>query len=142
MQDEIFHVPQAQLYCAGRWREWHPKITTFPGLYFLGAVAGQLARGLPPLPPLPLPPPAGSPPSSGSDPAAAAGGVPAAAEAPGACSTALLRGVNLLFAGACVPLFYHLARRLDPGRSRQQLLLLVGRPGQGHGANVCLGVGG
>lgn len=32
VQDEIFHVGQAQTYCAGRLREWDPKITTPPGL--------------------------------------------------------------------------------------------------------------
>ena len=37
--DEIFHIPQAQRYCHGRFREWDPKITTFPGLYLLSAAA-------------------------------------------------------------------------------------------------------
>lgn len=32
-QDEIFHVPQAQKYCEGRFTEWDDKITTPPGLY-------------------------------------------------------------------------------------------------------------
>lgn len=36
VQDEIFHVPQTQRYCARRWAEWDEKITTFPGLYLLG----------------------------------------------------------------------------------------------------------
>lgn len=31
--DEIFHVPQAQKYCQGRFSEWDPMITTLPGLY-------------------------------------------------------------------------------------------------------------
>ncbi|PGH17846.1 hypothetical protein AJ80_04669 [Polytolypa hystricis UAMH7299] len=31
--DEVFHVRQAQVYWAHRWREWDPKITTPPGLY-------------------------------------------------------------------------------------------------------------
>lgn len=30
--DEIFHIPQAQKYCQGRWSEWDNKITTPPGL--------------------------------------------------------------------------------------------------------------
>lgn len=34
-QDEVFHVRQAQLYCAGRFHDWDPKITTPPGLYLL-----------------------------------------------------------------------------------------------------------
>lgn len=31
--DEVFHIPQAQKYCQGRWLEWDDKITTPPGLY-------------------------------------------------------------------------------------------------------------
>ncbi|KAL8979506.1 MAG: hypothetical protein Q9205_005172 [Flavoplaca limonia] len=31
--DEFFHVQQAELYLQGRYFEWHPKITTPPGLY-------------------------------------------------------------------------------------------------------------
>ncbi|XP_056132587.1 dol-P-Glc:Glc(2)Man(9)GlcNAc(2)-PP-Dol alpha-1,2-glucosyltransferase [Lampris incognitus] len=31
--DEIFHVPQAQKYCDGKFNEWDPMITTLPGLY-------------------------------------------------------------------------------------------------------------
>jgi len=31
--DEIFHIPQAQQYCAGNFTVWDPKITTLPGLY-------------------------------------------------------------------------------------------------------------
>ena len=31
--DEIFHVPQCQAYCHGRFTEWNDKITTPPGLY-------------------------------------------------------------------------------------------------------------
>ncbi|OHF00481.1 DIE2/ALG10 family protein [Colletotrichum orchidophilum] len=34
-QDEIFHIPQAQKFCQGRWEEWDDKITTPPGLYIL-----------------------------------------------------------------------------------------------------------
>lgn len=30
--DEVFHVRQAQVYCAGAFRQWDPKITTPPGL--------------------------------------------------------------------------------------------------------------
>lgn len=33
--DEIFHVPQAQAYCQGRFLQWDPMITTPPGLYLL-----------------------------------------------------------------------------------------------------------
>ncbi|XP_032914920.1 putative Dol-P-Glc:Glc(2)Man(9)GlcNAc(2)-PP-Dol alpha-1,2-glucosyltransferase [Catharus ustulatus] len=33
--DEVFHVPQAQAYCQGRFLQWDPMITTLPGLYLL-----------------------------------------------------------------------------------------------------------
>ncbi|KAG9335889.1 hypothetical protein JZ751_003546 [Albula glossodonta] len=33
--DEIFHVPQAQKYCDGKFSEWDPMITTLPGLYLV-----------------------------------------------------------------------------------------------------------
>ncbi|XP_076860881.1 dol-P-Glc:Glc(2)Man(9)GlcNAc(2)-PP-Dol alpha-1,2-glucosyltransferase isoform X2 [Brachyhypopomus gauderio] len=33
--DEIFHVPQAQKYCEGKFSEWDPMITTLPGLYLV-----------------------------------------------------------------------------------------------------------
>ncbi|KAL8785685.1 MAG: hypothetical protein Q9213_003244 [Squamulea squamosa] len=33
--DEFFHVQQAELYLQGRFFEWHPKITTPPGLYLV-----------------------------------------------------------------------------------------------------------
>jgi len=29
--DEVFHIPQAQAYCQGRWRHWDAMITTPPG---------------------------------------------------------------------------------------------------------------
>lgn len=31
--DEIFHIPQAQKYCDGKYSEWDNKITTLPGMY-------------------------------------------------------------------------------------------------------------
>ncbi|SCU88860.1 LAME_0E01398g1_1 [Lachancea meyersii CBS 8951] len=34
--DEIFHVSQTVRYINGAWSSWDPKITTPPGLYFLG----------------------------------------------------------------------------------------------------------
>ena len=33
--DEIFHIPQAQKYCYGKFKEWDDKITTLPGLYIV-----------------------------------------------------------------------------------------------------------
>lgn len=45
--DEVFHIPQAQKYCSGRFREWDPKITTLPGLYLISVgVLHPLSRGL------------------------------------------------------------------------------------------------
>ncbi|KAK9827784.1 hypothetical protein WJX74_001969 [Apatococcus lobatus] len=35
--DEPFHVDQTEAYCAWDFKYWNPKITTFPGLYILGA---------------------------------------------------------------------------------------------------------
>jgi hypothetical protein len=44
VQDEIFHVPQAQKYCKGNFREWDQKITTLPGSYLIAAsIAGPLS---------------------------------------------------------------------------------------------------
>lgn len=40
--DEIFHVQQAQAYCDGDWQYWNSKITTPPGLYWLGALYDNL----------------------------------------------------------------------------------------------------
>lgn len=31
-QDEFFHIPQAQVYCEGKYFQWDDKITTPPGL--------------------------------------------------------------------------------------------------------------
>ncbi|KAK7078164.1 glucosyltransferase [Halocaridina rubra] len=49
--DEIYHIPQAQKYCDGRFQEWDPKITTLPGLYLFsiglnGPVSWVLGRKL------------------------------------------------------------------------------------------------
>ncbi|KJZ79957.1 hypothetical protein HIM_00671 [Hirsutella minnesotensis 3608] len=42
--DEVFHVPQAQKYCEGKFREWDDKITTPPGLYLLSNLIPQALR--------------------------------------------------------------------------------------------------
>ncbi|KAN0104256.1 glycosyltransferase family 59 protein [Hyaloscypha variabilis] len=39
--DEVFHIPQAQAYCVGRFDIWDPKLTTPPGLYFLSTLIGS-----------------------------------------------------------------------------------------------------
>ncbi|KAK7512180.1 glucosyltransferase [Phyllosticta citriasiana] len=40
--DEVFHVGQAQAYCAGEFGKWDPKITTPPGLYLLSYVVFKI----------------------------------------------------------------------------------------------------
>ena len=47
MQDEPFHVPQTQQYYKGNFSEWDPKITTFPGLYLVGALWAKLLHFTP-----------------------------------------------------------------------------------------------
>ncbi|KAL7942599.1 glycosyltransferase family 59 protein [Trichoderma barbatum] len=42
--DEIFHIPQAQRYCEGKFLEWDDKITTPPGLYWLSILIPQAAK--------------------------------------------------------------------------------------------------
>ncbi|ODV93851.1 hypothetical protein PACTADRAFT_77351 [Pachysolen tannophilus NRRL Y-2460] len=42
--DEIFHVPQCQWYCQQYFSYWDPKITTPPGLYYLGYGFSSLVR--------------------------------------------------------------------------------------------------
>lgn len=40
--DEVFHVPQAQVYCEGKYLEWDDKITTPPGLYISTILFNQV----------------------------------------------------------------------------------------------------
>ena len=40
--DEVFHFPLTASYCSGDWSAWHPKVTTPPGLYVLGAAFSEL----------------------------------------------------------------------------------------------------
>ncbi|OAQ90118.1 glucosyltransferase [Purpureocillium lilacinum] len=44
--DEVFHIPQAQKYCEGKFREWDDKITTPPGLYLFSVFLPQLCGKL------------------------------------------------------------------------------------------------
>eukprot|EP00457_Paulinella_chromatophora_P004361 gb/GEZN01004373.1/.p1 GENE.gb/GEZN01004373.1/~~gb/GEZN01004373.1/.p1 ORF type:complete len:553 (-),score=72.13 gb/GEZN01004373.1/:322-1848(-) len=44
--DEIFHIPQAQAFCSGRWMDYHPAITTGPGLYVFSWALAHLASAL------------------------------------------------------------------------------------------------
>ncbi|OIW31846.1 hypothetical protein CONLIGDRAFT_242577 [Coniochaeta ligniaria NRRL 30616] len=43
--DEVFHIPQAQAYCEGKFGVWDDKITTPPGLYLLAALYHKIFRG-------------------------------------------------------------------------------------------------
>ncbi|KAF8420701.1 alpha-1,2 glucosyltransferas-like protein alg10 [Tirmania nivea] len=40
--DEVFHIPQSQRYCEGRWTEWDDKITTPFGLYVLSYIYSRV----------------------------------------------------------------------------------------------------
>ncbi|KAF4451787.1 alpha-1,2 glucosyltransferase ALG10 [Fusarium austroafricanum] len=42
--DEVFHIPQAQKYCQGKFLEWDDKITTPPGLYLLSLLIPGVIR--------------------------------------------------------------------------------------------------
>ncbi|KAI1474007.1 glycosyltransferase family 59 protein [Daldinia eschscholtzii] len=42
--DEVFHVPQAQVYCDGKFDVWDDKITTPPGLYVLTILGTRLSK--------------------------------------------------------------------------------------------------
>ncbi|KAG6109703.1 hypothetical protein E4U31_006659 [Claviceps sp. LM219 group G6] len=42
--DEVFHIPQAQKYCEGRFLEWDDKITTPPGLYIFSVLLQKAAN--------------------------------------------------------------------------------------------------
>ncbi|KAK4174958.1 family 59 putative glycosyltransferase [Triangularia setosa] len=41
--DEFFHIPQAQTYCEGKYRQWDDKITTPPGLYLFSVVYSNIS---------------------------------------------------------------------------------------------------
>eukprot|EP00051_Salpingoeca_urceolata_P011421 m.141451 g.141451 ORF g.141451 m.141451 type:complete len:138 (-) comp17115_c0_seq6:75-488(-) len=46
LQDEIFHVPQTNLYCRGNFSYWDPMITTLPGTYVVAAGALKMAAAV------------------------------------------------------------------------------------------------
>ncbi|KAK4772879.1 hypothetical protein SAY87_027898 [Trapa incisa] len=81
--DEIFHIPQAQQYCVGNFRNWDPMITTPPGLYVLSLVHAAVLY-----PVLFLADQA----SLFSD----------------TCSTVILRSTNCILAVLCSVLFYEI----------------------------------
>ncbi|KAK2599963.1 glucosyltransferase [Conoideocrella luteorostrata] len=41
--DEVFHIPQAQKYCEGKYLDWDDKITTPPGLYLFSILLQKAA---------------------------------------------------------------------------------------------------
>ena len=97
LQDEPFHVNQTGQYCKGQWSNWDPKITTLPGLYLLGAPYGRAAHAL-----LGLLRPQGP-----------------------ACSTTVLRSMNVLLATAFFVVFQQLYRRLHPQKTPEFATLMV-----------------
>jgi hypothetical protein len=99
MQDEIFHVPQTAQYCRGHMTEWDPKITTFPGLYLLGAPYGLAMHTLQRL----------------------LRSVPWDA----ACSTSVLRSLNVLMIAAFFGVFAALYRKLHPEKQPEFATLMV-----------------
>ena len=97
LQDEPFHVNQTAQYCRGNWTSWDPKITTLPGLYLLGAPYGRTAHAL-----LGLLRPQGT-----------------------ACSTSMLRSMNVLLAAAFFAVVQQLYRRLHPQKTPEFATLMV-----------------
>lgn len=83
MQDEIFHIRQTQAYCAGRWLEWDPKITTFPGLYIITAFWGRGVHSVTAFMGLSTP----------------------------LCDVTVLRWINFALGMACLPVMMSIARR-------------------------------
>ena len=99
VQDEIFHVPQTAKYCQGNLKDWDPKITTFPGMYMLGAPYGLAVHAMQRLlQPLPW---------------------------QAACSTTVLRSLNVLLAVAYFGVFATLYRRLHPYKLPEFATLMV-----------------
>ncbi|CAL8472321.1 g11864 [Coccomyxa elongata] len=97
--DEIFHVPQTAKYCQGNLTEWDPKITTFPGMYMLGAPYGLAVHAIQRLlQPLPW---------------------------QAACSTTILRSLNVLLAAAFFGVFAALYRRLHPSKQPEYATLMA-----------------
>ncbi|XP_019732677.1 dol-P-Glc:Glc(2)Man(9)GlcNAc(2)-PP-Dol alpha-1,2-glucosyltransferase [Hippocampus comes] len=82
--DEIFHVPQAQKYCEGKFNQWDPMITTLPGLYLVSVGIIKPVVRL------------------------------ANMNGEVVCSTAMLRFINLLFNCGNLYLLYRLICRLHP----------------------------
>ena len=120
--DEEFHVPQTQLYCAGRFREWNNKITTLPGLYITALPYAAVAEWI------------GEntgmwrthvvgvqrqqfaiPPANATDAEIQPMEITAAdAAADDRCNAPVLRSINILYGMLSLPLFWSLLRALHP----------------------------
>lgn len=92
-------MPQTQRYCQGNLKDWDPKITTFPGLYLLGAPYGQAVHSLQRVLRLPAQQPA--------------------------CSTTILRSLNLALMAAFFGVFAALYRKLHPQHTPEFATLMV-----------------
>lgn len=120
--DEIFHVPQTQAYCRGRWRDWDDKITTFPGLYLTAvayakaialvrSAAGEAHEAMAPV--------------LVQAPAASSGSSPLTVHTSDACPTALLRTINVVYGALCIPVVFLLLRKLHPAAYARRPMALV-----------------
>jgi len=133
--DEVFHVPQAKHFCAGRFHVWDPKITTFPGIYLLAsfvasvssfaasaaqaaALAVARAGGLATLAALvgsdAAPTTVGGGDHSGDGGDGDDGDALSFRGDGGACSVSMLRCVNLALGAGCAALLFRLVRRWEP----------------------------
>ena len=97
VQDEIFHVPQAQKYCQGDWVSWDEKITTFPGVYIVSAILFRIYSVVI------------SPENLNSL----------------QCTADFLRATNILLGIACVPIFHGIMKQVWPWKSARDLVLMV-----------------
>lgn len=100
VQDEWFHVPQTQQYCRGKYQDWDPKITTFPGLYLLAAPYAKAVALL-----------------------QSTLSLKGVVQEP--CSTGILRSFNVLMAAAFFAVVQQLYRRLHLRTSSESPTLVV-----------------
>lgn len=84
--DEIFHIPQTQKFCNGKWTEYHPLISTLPGLYLPPAMFSRMIQLHKPL------------------------NIPFVVN----CSSTYLRFFNLLYIICAVPLIQTILQHLHP----------------------------
>ena len=119
--DEIFHVPQAQKYCALDFAHWDPKITTLPGAYLLAVPFSRLAG-----PALQWLFPAAATGGGGGGSGASDVGIASSAGAgAAACTTAVLRSLNPFLNAATTVVLYRTSLLLHGSRGHG------GGPGSG-----------